>query len=217
VSQPGKPAAGSDAWFIVVEGIEGSGKTTLLASLADCLRASGRDVFVTREPGGTALGNAVRAVFLDRSIPIDPLTEALLVNAARAQHVSEAIAPALRAKRTVLCDRFVDSTLAYQGYGRGLDGTFLREVCDAATGGVEPDITLLIDVPIAVSRARTQARERAVDRVESEDDAFHERVRGGYLKLAALPAHCLLDGTLAQGQVLERALQALRALGIEGI
>ena len=198
--------------FIVVEGIEGSGKSTLLASLADRLRASGRDVLVTREPGGTALGDAVRTVFLDPAIAVDPLTEALLINAARAQHVSEAIVPALRAKRTVLCDRFIDSTLAYQGYGRGLNLPFLREVCNAAAAGVEPDITFLIDVPIAVSRARTHARERDADRVEREGDVFHERVRRGYLELAALPRHCVLDGTLAPEQVLERAL---RALGIE--
>jgi dTMP kinase len=205
------PAAGAGTWFVVVEGIEGSGKSTLLAALAGRLRSDGRDVFVTREPGGTPVGDAVRAVFLDRSISIAPLTEALLINAARAQHVSDAIRPALEGGRPVLCDRFVDSTLAYQGYGRGLDLSFLRDLCHAATGGLVPNLTFLVDVPVEISRARTHSRERAVDRLESEADAFHERVRRGYLELAALPGHCVLDGTLAAEDVVERALQALGA------
>ena len=112
--------------FVVLEGVEGSGKSTLLSALAERLNSDARNALVTREPGGTPLGDAVRAVFLDRAISITPLTEALLMNAARAQHVSDAIRPALEAGRPVLCDRFVDSTLAYQGYGRGLDLTFLR-------------------------------------------------------------------------------------------
>ncbi len=199
-----------DAAFVVVEGIEGSGKSTLLAALAGRLRSEGQDPFVTREPGGTPVGDAVRALFLDRSVAIAPLTEALLVNAARAQHVSDAIRPALEAGRTVLCDRFVDSTLAYQGYGRRMDLPFLRELCEAATGGLTPGFTLLVDVPIDVSRARTQSRARDADRLESEDDAFHERVRRGYLELAKLPGHCVIDGTLPADRVLERALQLLR-------
>jgi dTMP kinase len=205
------------AVFVVVEGIEGSGKSTLLAALASRLHSEGRDAFVTREPGGTPIGDAVRALFLDRSISIAPMTEALLVNAARAQHVSEAIRPALEAGRQVLCDRFVDSTLAYQGYGRGMDVPFLRDLCNAATGGLAPDVTFLVDVPVEVSRARTLSRAREADRLESEDDEFHERVRRGYLELATLPGHCVLDGTLAEDVVLESALQALRAFGAESV
>ncbi len=205
------------AVFVVVEGIEGSGKSTLLAALAARMRSEGDDPFVTREPGGTPIGDAVRALFLDGAVSIAPLTEALLVNAARAQHVSDAIRPALDAGRPVLCDRFVDSTLAYQGYGRGLSVPFLRDLCNAATGGLAPDVTLLVDVPVDVSRARTLSRAREADRLESEDDAFHERVRLGYLELATLSGHCVLDGTLTAERVLEGALQALRALAADGV
>jgi dTMP kinase len=206
------PARATGSWFFVVEGIEGSGKSSLLAAIADHLRSRIRDVLVTREPGGTPLGDAVRAVFLDRAISIDALAEALLVNAARAQHVCDVVRPALAAGRVVLCDRYVDSTLAYQGYGRGLSLPLLRDISHAANGGLEADLTLVIDVPVAVSRARTRLRDRSVDRLESEDDAFHERVRRGYLELASSPRHRLLDGTRAPDQVLQAALRALPAL-----
>lgn len=198
------------ASFVTVEGIEGSGKSTLLAGLAARFRSCGDDPLVTREPGGTPLGDAVRAIFLERATAISPLTEALLINAARAQHVSDAIRPALEAGRIVLCDRYVDSTLAYQGYGRGLALDDLRSLCDVATGGLEADVTLLVDVPVDVSRARTRSRGRPVDRLESEDEAFHARVRSGYLELARSPRHCALDGTLPPGDVLELALRGLR-------
>ena len=199
------------ATFVTVEGIEGSGKSTLLSGLAERLRTHGSEIFATREPGGTPLGDAIREIFLNRSLAISPLTEALLINAARVTHVTDAIGPALAAGRIVLCDRFVDSTLAYQGYGRGLELRYLRELCDAATGGLEPDLTLLVDVPVEISRARTRSRHRGVDRLESEDDAFHERVRHGYLELArSSPRHVVLDGTLSAQQVLERAWLELR-------
>lgn len=197
------------ARLVVVEGIECSGKSTLLAALAQRLAAAGQTVVTTREPGGTPLGDAVRAVVLDRSIAVGALSEALLMNAARAQHVADTIRPALEAGRTVLCDRYVDSTLAYQGYGRGLDLAPLRRLCDAATAGLSADVTLIVDVPIALLRQRMRARGAAQDRLEREDDAFHERVRQGYLELAALPAHHLLDGTLAPGRVLEEAVKVL--------
>jgi dTMP kinase len=197
--------------FVTVEGIEGSGKSTFLSGLAERLRAEGREVFVTREPGGSPVGNAIRDIFLNRSNAIAPMTEALLVNAARAQHVTQAIGPKLAAGSAVLCDRFVDSTLAYQGYGRGLDLDGLRSICDAATGGLEPDVTFLLDVPVALSRTRTAARERAADRVESEDDAFHERVRSGFLALAiGSPRHEILDGTLDPAALVNLAYERLR-------
>lgn len=196
--------------FVTVEGIEGSGKSTLLAGLADRLRSEGREVFVTREPGGTPVGDGIRALFLDRSITIGPLTEALLVNAARAQHVDDVIAPALAAGKIVLCDRFVDSTMAYQGYGRGIDAALLRTICDAAAHGVRPDLTLVLDVPVELSRTRTKARAQRVDRVEAEGDEFHQRVRRGFLELARSPRHLLLDGTLAPDEVLARAFAELQ-------
>jgi dTMP kinase len=195
--------------FVAVEGIEGSGKSTLVADLAERLRSSGRDVFVTREPGGTAVGDAVRAIFLDSAISIEPLTEALLMNAARVEHVSRAIRPALAAGRLVLTDRFVDSTLAYQGYGRGLDPAIVQDLCARATGGLLPDVTLLIDVPVGVSRQRTRSRGRAADRLENEDDAFHERVRAGYLELARGPNHLVLDGMLERAELVARALATI--------
>jgi dTMP kinase len=194
--------------FLTVEGIEGSGKSTLLSGLSDRLRSRGREIFVTREPGGTPVGDAIRALFLDRDVSIAPLTEALLVNAARAQHVRDRIRPELTAGRVVLCDRFVDSTLAYQGYGRGIDLAILRGMCDAATGGLEPDLTFVLDIPLALSRSRMVARGRAVDRLEAEDDGFHARVRDGFLTLARGGSrYRVLDGTLAPEELLERALR----------
>jgi dTMP kinase len=197
--------------FIVVEGIECSGKSTLLAALAETLRSEGVSVVVTREPGGTPVGDAVRSMFLNRAIEVDALTEAFLMNAARARHVSETIRPALAAGQTVLCDRFTDSTLAYQGYGRGLDLTMLRTLCDTATGALSPSLTLLVDVPVSVSRERMRARGTEADRLEREDDAFHERVRNGFLKLGASPGHHVIDGTLSVAEVLRQTLNALRA------
>ncbi|HTU82292.1 MAG TPA: dTMP kinase [Candidatus Acidoferrales bacterium] len=197
--------------FVTFEGIEGSGKSTLLSGVAARLRANGRDPLVTREPGGTPVGDAIRGLFLNRSSSVAPLTEALLVNAARAQHVADVIEPALATGRTVLCDRFVDSTLAYQGYGRGLDRAALQAMCDLATAGIVPDLTFLLDVPVAVSRLRTRARGRDADRLEAEDDAFHERVRAGFLELARGPRHRVLDGRLDPDALLAEAMRALTA------
>jgi dTMP kinase len=197
--------------FLTVEGIEGSGKSTLLCGLSDRLRSRGLELFVTREPGGTPVGDAIRGIFLDRAVSIAPLTEALLVNAARAQHVADRIRPELAAGRIVLCDRFVDSTLAYQGYGRGVDLTVLRQLCDAATGGLTPALTLVLDVPVETSRRRMGARGVAADRMESEDDGFHERVRAGFLELASGPRYCVLDATRPPDELLERALREVDA------
>jgi dTMP kinase len=197
--------------FLTVEGIEGSGKSTLLSGLSDRLRSRGREVFVTREPGGTPVGDAIRAIFLERGVSIAPLTEALLVNASRAQHITDRIRPELAAGHIVLCDRFVDSTLAYQGYGRGVDLQVLRGLCDAATGGLAPNLTFVLDVPVETSRQRTQSRGRAVDRLEAEDDGFHERVRNGFLELARGPRYCLLDAMHGQDELLERAVREVDA------
>jgi len=206
------PPASRRALFVVVEGIECSGKSTLLAALAERLRSEDRDVLVTREPGGTPLGEAVRAIALDRSIAVTPMAEALLMNAARTQHVAAAIRPALETGRTVLCDRYVDSTLAYQGYGRGLDLGVLRALCDAATGGLMPDVTLVVDVPVGVSRERLRLRGVVADRMESEDDGFHERVRQGYLALSKRAGGSVLDGTRNAPDVLRQALDVLAAV-----
>ena len=196
--------------FVTFEGIEGSGKSTLLAGLAERLSAAGHDVFTTREPGGTPLGDAVRAIFLDVTVAIGPLTEAMLVNAARAQHVTDAIRPALDAGKIVLCDRFVDSTIAYQGYGRGLDLALLQSICDAATSGLEPDLTFLLDIPLDISRSRTRARRLQPDRLEAEDDGFHDRVRRGFLEIARKsPRHRVLVGTMNERALVDQALRAM--------
>jgi dTMP kinase len=195
--------------FVVVEGIEGSGKSTLVAGLADWLRSEGHDPLVTYEPGGTPAGSAIREIFLNRSIAIAPLTESFLVNAARAQHVADEIRPALDAGRVVVCDRFTDSTLAYQGYGRGVGLDALRAVCDIATEGLEPDLVLIVDLPVETARARMRERAGA-DRIEAEDDAFHERVRQGFLALADSPRHRVIDGTQPPPQVLAAAREIVR-------
>jgi dTMP kinase len=173
--------------FITVEGPEGSGKTTQVARLAEHLRDRGVDVLVTREPGGTPLGEELRALLLarrSRSEPIDPLTDALLFEAARRQLVEHVVRPALAAGTVVACARFSDSTLAYQGFGAGLPLELLRTIDAAATGGLEPDLTLLLDVPAEVGLARKGADE--VTRFEADHDlAFHRRVRDGFLALAA--------------------------------
>jgi dTMP kinase len=195
--------------FVVVEGIEGTGKSTLIFGLAERLKREGHDVAVTREPGGTPLGDAAREIFLNRGFPISPLAECMLVNAARAQHVLDVIRPALAVGRIVLCDRFTDSTLAYQGYGRGLDVESLREVCDIAAGGLEPDLVVVLDLPVSVARARLRERNVSTDRIEREDDAFHERVRQGFLLLAREPKHRVLDATLPVKVLVEEALSSV--------
>ena len=198
--------------FITVEGIEGSGKTTFLAGLTERLRATGQETIVTREPGGTALGDAIRKLFLEPGQKPTPLTEALLVNAARAQHVAEVIRPALERGAVVLCDRFVDSTMAYQGCGRRLDLAVLRSICDAATGGLTPDLTFLLDLTVPQSRARMKQRQNDLDRVELEDDAFHERVREGFLALARGSAHHrVLDGRRPPHELVDEAFEAVMA------
>ncbi len=193
--------------FITIEGIEGSGKTTLIAALARELVSIGADVMVTREPGGTIFGDAVRSIFIDPSARIDPLAEAFLMNASRAQLVIEKIAPALKNGDIILCDRFFDATVAYQGYGRGLDIEMLIRLSLVATQSIAPDLTFLIDVDAALSRQRVAARGGA-DRLEREGEAFHDRVRQGYLELARRFSRIVtLDGSQAPEQILAQALE----------
>jgi dTMP kinase len=184
VSRPGTPIRG---WFITIEGPEGAGKTTQASVIATHLADLGIDVHVTREPGGTWLGERLRDVLLartDSAAPTDPLTDALLFNAARRQLVAERIRPALASGRTVLCARFADSTLAYQGYGAGIPLERLRILEEAATDGLKPDLTILLDVPVEEGLARKAPGD--VTRFEAEFDlAFHRRVRDGFLALAA--------------------------------
>ena len=169
--------------FITFEGVEGSGKTTQISTSAERLRRLGWTVLETREPGGTSVGEQIRDVMLNQgNQQLTALTEVFLVMAARAQHVEEVVRPALAGGAVVLCDRFVDSTLAYQGYGRGLDIRALRRLNRLATAGLTPDMTLVFDVPVTVGLQRRRAH-REVNRLDMESIAFHERVRKGFLQL----------------------------------
>jgi dTMP kinase len=175
--------------FITLEGPEGAGKTVLAKQLVAELERRGREVVSTREPGGTRLGERLRSILLSQradegAAPIDPRADALLFNAARAQLVAEVIRPALERGAIVVCARFTDSTLAYQGYGAGLPVEQLRAVAAVATGGLVPDLTVLLDVPPTVGLGRKRGASR--NRFEASFDlAFHERVRAGFLALAA--------------------------------
>ena len=177
--------------FITFEGIEGSGKSTALTLLAQELERRGFDVLRTREPGGCGLGRAIRPILLDaRTRSLNMRAELYLFLADRAQHVAEVIRPALEAGQIVLCDRYTDSTLAYQGYGRGLDPEKLRRINEMATGGLVPDLTLLMDLPVGLGLERAGLRNQrqgtvlSEGRFDAESMDFHERVRQGYLALA---------------------------------
>jgi dTMP kinase len=171
--------------FITFEGVEGCGKSTQLRLLDERLRAAGRDVRTTREPGGTALGERLRGILLDGArAPLDPIAEWLLFEADRRQHLAEVIRPSLAAGTWVLCDRFSDSTEAYQSAGRGLDAAFIETVDGRVRDGVRPELTLLYDLNVAEGLARARRRDAREDRFESEDLAFHERVRGRFLEIA---------------------------------
>lgn len=166
--------------FITLEGGEGVGKTTQQALLAERLQREGYACVSTREPGGTALGEALRELLLHGD-PLTPLAELLLYAADRAEHVNKVIAPALAVGQVVICDRFTDSTLAYQGYGRGLDLQQVRQLNHLATGGLQPHLTLWLDLPPEVGLARTGL----ADRLEQERLEFHRRVHQGFQALAA--------------------------------
>ena len=199
--------------FISFEGIEASGKSTLMSAVDHALRARGHETLLTREPGGTPAGDAVRNIFLDTDVSLSGVTEMLLINASRAQLVGEVIRPALARGVTVLCDRYVHSTLAYQGYGRGVPLETVRFVCDAATGGLAADLTLLVDISCETSRERLLSRGNGHDRVERERDEFHRRVREGYLELAKRDARVVvLDGERESDRVVQAAMAALSAI-----
>ena len=196
--------------FISFEGIEASGKSTLMAAVERALRAEGHDVVVTREPGGTPIGDALRQILLNDPFSVTPLSELLMMNASRSQLVSEVIRPALARGAVVLCDRYMHSSLAYQGYGRELPIDFVRAVCNAATGGTMPDLVLLVDISPETSRKRLASRGDGHDRFEREDDAFHVRVREGYLEIARTEERVVaIDGERAPEEVADAAMAAL--------
>ena len=175
--------------FISIEGLDGSGKTTQAQRLYDWLRLRGHDVLLTREPGGTPIGEQIRALLHDLdNTAMQPATELLLYNASRAQLVAEELRPQLESGGIALCDRYADSTLAYQGYGHGQDLELLRGVIDAATGGLQPDATIFLDIPPQTALERRRMASLFGEEWNRLDDfelAFHQRVYDGYQALAA--------------------------------
>ena len=195
--------------FITLEGPDGSGKSMQVPALADYIRSMGYEVLTTREPGGTFIGDQIREVLmrLDNK-SMHPRTEILLFCAARAQIVAEVILPQLEKGVVVLSDRYADSTLAYQGYGHGVDLMVLRQLLDFATGGLTPDLTLLFDLDVEKGLSRRQSGGGEWNRLDDYELAFHRRVRAGYLELAAAEAKrwVLIDAAQSPQKV-QRDLQ----------
>jgi dTMP kinase len=200
--------------LITIEGLDGAGKTTLASDLVDALRARGVDAHALREPGGVALAERVRAVVKDPGLRVGARAEALLYAAARAQLVEEALQPLLHAGAWVVLDRFLDSSLAYQGAGRGLGIDAVRSINRFGTGGLEPDRTLLLRIDPAAGRARQAGRGEAPDRLEREADAFFAAVAAAYDELAAAEPERIrvLDASLPPEGVLSGALDAMADL-----
>jgi dTMP kinase len=225
----GMAAKAARGRFITIEGPDGGGKTTQAERLRDHLTAAGEPVHLTREPGGTWLGERLREVLLARTggergttaadattaaSPTDPLTDALLFNAARRQLVREVIRPALESGTTIVCARFSDSTLAYQGFGAGVDLVQLRELAAIATDGLQPDLTIVLDLPVEAGLARKAPGD--VTRFEAEFDVdFHRRVRDGFLALAAAePARfVVIDASATVDDVAAQVRAAVDAAG----
>ena len=217
------------------EGGEGCGKTTQIELLADVLQERGRDVVVTREPGGTPLGLALRQILLNLELeqqveqqadaPLAAKAELLLMLADRAQHIQAVIAPSLQAGQIVLCDRFADSTTAYQGHGRGFDLAEIARLNAFVCGACMPQLTFVLDLPVAVGLRRAQERRgtAAVDHFEAESVAFHERVRSGFLQIARADPErvCILDANqsidVVQRAILEKVQKQLPILALTAL
>lgn len=206
--------------FVTFEGVEGSGKSTQMGLAKAWLEERGREVLCTRQPGGCALGLELRRILLDaRNTHLDSTAELFMYLADRAQHVAEVIRPALAAGKAVLCDRYHDSTVAYQGFGRGLDVTALTALGELATGGLKPDLTVVLDLPAGTGLARARGRNESAGKAQSEgrfealELGFHERVREGFLALASRePARfAVLDAAGSPDEVFARLRPALAA------
>jgi dTMP kinase len=209
----------SQGRFITLEGIEGAGKSTLAAALCERIRARGFAVRSTREPGGTPLAERIRSVVLERGEEsVSPQAETLLMFAARGIHLDNLVRPALARGEWVVCDRFTDATRAYQGGGRGIDAAWIESLAAPVHAGLEPDLTLLLDLPVETGLARARSRrgqaQQDVDRFESETLAFFSRVRARYLQIAAADPRRVrvIDAAAAPADVQAAALAALESL-----
>ena len=202
--------------FITIEGPDGSGKTTALQQVVPRLQQEmNRKVVATREPGGSPIAEKIRSLILDPShTDMDSRTEALLYAASRRQHLIENVLPVLESGDVIFCDRFVDSSIAYQGYARGIGEEGIREINQFATEGIEPDVTLYIDVPaeVGIQRIHANLDEREYNRLDQEKLAFHEKVRAGYLQLAkANPERIVVvDGTMNREEVAEACYHIIK-------
>ena len=205
----GNPLAGGK--LITLEGGEGAGKSTQAALLAEGLREAGKDVTVTREPGGAPGAEEIRALLVEGAVGRwDAMTEALLHVAARRQHLTETIQPALDAGRWVVCDRFADSTMAYQGYGLGLGRDVVARLHELAIGGVMPDLTVILDLPVETGLGRAAAKTGGEDRYERMDAEFHRRLREGFLDIARRePERCAVIDAGGAADAVRAAIRAV--------
>ncbi len=200
--------------LITFEGGEGAGKTTLIKGVRKALQEKGKDVLVTRAPGGTPFGNKMRSLLLDEKGPLDKRAELFLFLADRAQHVKEVIKPALALGKVVLCDRFNDSTVAYQGVARELDPVYVRSLCLFAGDGLLPNLTFYLDIDPEVGLKRAMVESGSKDRMESESLSFHKKIRGAFHAMAEEEPSRIyqLDGELSPEIILKQALDRLYAL-----
>ena len=198
--------------FITFEGIEGSGKSTQAKLLVEYLRGKGLNVILTREPGGVELSERIRSILIETGLDISPRAELLLFLASRAQHTDELIRPSLQKGHIVVCDRYIDASVAYQGYGRGLSIEMIKRLNDWATGGIRPNLTVLLDLSPeeGLERVRTSKK---MDRIEGENLEFHRRVREGYLEIARSDPDrfLVLDATRSMEEIQRFIREAVEA------
>ena len=197
--------------FITFEGIEGSGKSSLIAQLKKYFKSSKLEAFFSKEPGGTDLGKEIRKILLNPKYSFDPTSELLLLLADRAEHVQKIIRPKLQKNKLIFCDRYLDSTLAYQGSGRNLDKKIIREMFKALDFPI-PDLTILLDVPVQIGLSRARKRNK-LDRFEKEDLNFHENVRRSYLDLAKNDSAriVLFDSSISEEELFKKAVNLIKS------
>lgn len=197
--------------FITFEGIEGSGKSSLIAQLKKYFKSSKLEAFFSKEPGGTDLGKEIRKILLNPKYSFDPTSELLLLLADRAEHVQKIIRPNLQKNKLIFCDRYLDSTLAYQGSGRNLDKKIIREMFKALDFPI-PDLTILLDVPVQIGLSRARKRNK-LDRFEKEDLNFHENVRRSYLDLAKNDSTriVIFDSSISEEELFKKAVNLIKS------